>query len=203
MRDQKKYITKQGFDMIFTEGLRSFTVDRLSSVLRMSKKTIYSLFSTKEILIEQIIKYKLRSIESEIEGILKKNKCPILSFYEINQLQIKTSADIDVNKLVELKVKYPEIWARIERHRRKGVIALESIFTDAKKLNYLRKDLEIKLISNLYINIIDRTFQPEFFIQQEVSLKDTIELFAGIMAKGIFNQEGIAILENIKKRNPK
>ena len=203
MRDQKKYITKQGFDMIFTEGLRSFTVDRLSSVLRMSKKTIYSLFSTKEILIEQIIKYKLRSIESEIEGILKKNKCPILSFYEINQLQIKTSADIDVNKLVELKVKYPEIWARIERHRRKGVIALESIFTDAKKLNYLRKDLEIKLISNLYINIIDRTFQPEFFIQQEVSLKDTIELFAGIMAKGIFNQEGIAILENIKKRNLK
>ena len=203
MRDQKKHITKQGFDMIFTEGLRSFTVDRLSSVLRMSKKTIYSLFSTKEILIEQIIKYKLRSIESEIEGILKKNKCPILSFYEINQLQIKTSADIDVNKLVELKVKYPQIWARIERHRRKGVIALESIFTDAKKLNYLRKDLEIKLISNLYINIIDRTFQPEFFIQQEVSLKDTIELFAGIMAKGIFNQEGIAILENIKKRNLK
>ena len=203
MRDQKKYITKQGFEMIFTEGLRSFTVDRLSSVLRMSKKTIYSLFSTKEILIEQIIKYKLRSIESEIEGILKKNKCPILSFYEINQLQIKTSADIDVNKLVELKVKYPQIWARIERHRRKGAIALESIFTDAKKLNYLRKDLEIKLISNLYINIIDRTFQPEFFIQQEVSLKDTIELFAGIMAKGIFNQEGIAILENIKKRNLK
>ena len=58
MRDQKKYITKQGFEIIFTEGLRSFTVDRLSSVLRMTKKTIYSLFSTKEILIEQIIKYK-------------------------------------------------------------------------------------------------------------------------------------------------
>ena len=72
MRDQKKHIAKKGFEMIFTEGFRSFTVDRLSSALRMSKKTIYSLFSTKEILIEQIIKYKLRNIESEIENIIKK-----------------------------------------------------------------------------------------------------------------------------------
>ena len=35
MRDQKKHITKKGFEIIFNEGLRSFTVDRLSSVLRM------------------------------------------------------------------------------------------------------------------------------------------------------------------------
>ena len=72
-----------------------------------------------------------------------------------------------------------------------------------QNLDYLRKGLEIDLVSNLYINIIDKTFQPEFFIQQEVSLKDTIELFADIMAKGIFNDKGINILENIKKSNRK
>ena len=203
MKDQKKYISKQGFKMISAEGLRSFTVDRLSSVLHMSKKTIYSLFSTKEILIDQIIKYKLVNIESSIEEILKKNKCPILSLYEINQLQIKTVKEVDINKMIELKIKYPEIWARIEKHRRKGVTALKAIFSNAKKLDYLRESLEIDLVSNLYINIIDRTFQPEFFIQQEVSLKDTIELFADIMAKGIFNDKGINILENIKKSNLK
>ena len=58
MTDQKKNIIKAGFSIIFKEGLRSFTIDRLSSILRMSKKTIYAFFSTKEVLIDRIIKYK-------------------------------------------------------------------------------------------------------------------------------------------------
>ena len=86
MKKQKQDIIDQSLKIIFNEGLRSFTVDRLSSIIRISKKTIYSIFATKEILIDKIIQYKLLSIDKEIETILNKNKCPIKSFYEINQL---------------------------------------------------------------------------------------------------------------------
>ena len=64
MSKQKNSIIKQGVSIILNEGLRSFTVDRLSVALRMSKKTIYSLFSTKEILIDRIIKYKLSEVDT-------------------------------------------------------------------------------------------------------------------------------------------
>ena len=200
MPSQKRNIINEGFKIIFSEGLRNFTVDRLSLILHVSKKTIYALFPTKEVLIDKIIKYRLNRIDTEIGKILKKNKCPIVSFYKINQLQIRISLDIDINKVIELKIKYPDIWKRVEKHRRNHLKVIEFIFKNSKKKGYLRPGLKISSISNLYINIIDRTFQPEFFIQEEVTLKDTIELFADIMAKGIFNDKGILILEQIKRK---
>ena len=199
MLDQKKNIVQQGFSIIFNEGLRAFTVDRLSNVLHVSKKTIYSLFSTKEILIDGIIKHKLSEIDKGIEAILKKNKCPIRSFYKINQYQVEVSSDIDINKLIELKIKYPDIWNRIEKHRKNHFEVIKKIFRSAKSSGYLRKSLDVDSISKLYINIVDKAFQPEFFIQQDMSLKETIVLFSNIMANGIFNEKGIKVLSEINR----
>ena len=199
MTDQKKNIIKAGFSIIFKEGLRSFTIDRLSSILRMSKKTIYAFFSTKEVLIDRIIKYKLSEIDENFERILKANKCPIKSFYEINQYQVKMSSDIDAIRLVEIKVKYPEIWSFVEQNRKNHFKIIKKIFVSAKDKGYLRENLDVDSVSKLYINIVDKAFQPEFFIQQEISLKDTIILFADIMANGTFNDKGIKILNKINQ----
>lgn len=201
MKKQKQDIIDQSLKIIFNEGLRSFTVDRLSSIVRISKKTIYSIFATKEILIDKIIQYKLLSIDKEIETILNKNKCPIKSFYEINQLHIKISSDVDIDKLVELKIKYPKIWSRVEDNRKNKVDMMNQIFSKAAKMGYVRNKSTIDSVSHLYMNIVNRTFQPDFFYQEDLSLKDTIDLFADIMAKGIFNNKGIDILESIKKEN--
>jgi len=199
MSKQKSNIIKQGFSIILNEGLRSFTVDRLSIALRMSKKTIYSLFSTKEILIDRIIKYKLSEIDKNIEKILKANKCPIHSFHKINQYQVKISSDIDASRLIEIKVRYPNIWDRIEKHRKNHFKIIRKIFKSAKELDYLREGLNVESVSKLYINIVDKAFQPEFFIQQDISLKEAIELFADIMASGTLNDKGIEVLNKINK----
>ena len=201
MKKQKQDIIDQSLKIIFNEGLRSFTVDRLSSIIRISKKTIYSIFATKEILIDKIIQYKLLSIDKEIETILNKNKCPIKSFYEINQLHIKISSDVDIDKLVELKIKYPKIWSRVEDNRKNKVDMMNQIFSKAAKMGYVRNKSTIDSVSHLYMNIVNRTFQPDFFYQEDLSLKDTIDLFADIMAKGIFNNKGSDILESIKEEN--
>ena len=201
MKKQKQDIIDQSLKIIFNEGLRGFTVDRLSSIIRISKKTIYSIFATKEILIDKIIQYKLLSIDKEIDAILDKNKCPIKSFYEINQLHIKISSDVDIDKLVELKIKYPKIWSRVEDNRKNKVHMMNQIFSEAAKMGYVRNKSTIDSVSHLYMNIVNRTFQPDFFYQEDLSLKDTIDLFADIMAKGIFNNKGIDILDRIKKED--
>ena len=75
--NQKNNILKEGFLIIAKDGIRSFTVDRLSSMLRISKKTIYAFFATKEILIDKIIKSKLYEIDKVMNDILVKNDCSI------------------------------------------------------------------------------------------------------------------------------
>ena len=199
--NQKNNILKEGFLIIAKDGIRSFTVDRLSSMLRISKKTIYAFFATKEILIDKIIKSKLYEIDKVMNDILVKNDCPIKCFHEINRFHIKMSADIDISKLIELKVKYPYVWSRIEKHRKNELDVVRKIIKNAKSMNYLRCGLDSNLVSKLYINIIDKTFQPEFFIQQNMTYKETINLFADIMANGIFNNRGLELLEKIGEEN--
>ena len=118
MDKQKDNIINYGFKEIFRGGIKAFTIDNLASMLQISKKTIYSLFPSKEILIDKIIKHKLSSIDKEIEDILRDNKCPLDAFCKINSRQIQLISDIDINKVAELKIKYPDIWVYIEKHRR-------------------------------------------------------------------------------------
>ncbi len=198
MDKQESNIINCGFKEIFTQGIKSFTVDNLASLLRISKKTIYSLFPTKEILIDKIIKHKLSSIDRDIEGILRNNDCPLKAFCDINELNIKLISDIDINKVAELKIKYPDIWVYIEKHRQNKRFILTEIFKNAESRGYLRENLSPNDVSRLYSSIINRTFQPEFFIQEEISMKDTIRLYVKIMSNGIFND--IAI-KKIKKIN--
>ena len=198
MDKQKNNIIDHGFKEIFRGGIKSFTIDNLASILRISKKTIYSLFPSKEILIDKIIKHKLSSIDKEIENILRDNKCPLEAFCKINNRQIKLISDIDINKVAELKIKYPDIWVYIEKHRKNKRSVLSKIFKEAQKHGYLRDYLQPDEVAKLYSSIINRTFQPEFFIQEDVSMKDTIGLYVEIMSAGIFND--LALLK-IKEYN--
>ena len=199
MDKQKLNIIDYGFKEIFTQGIKGFTVDNLASILHISKKTIYSFFPSKEILIDKIIQNKLSSIDKEIKSILKKNKCPLEAFCKINQRQIKLVSDLDINKVAELKIKYPDIWGHIEKHRKNKKIILTKIFKQAKNLNYLRSTLRPEEVAGLYVNIINRTFQPEFFIQEEVSMKDTIKLYIRVMSAGIFNNFALNKINEISK----
>ena len=55
MERNKKIILNEGFNSVIRNGIRSFTVERLAASLSMSKKTIYSYFPKKEVLIKKII----------------------------------------------------------------------------------------------------------------------------------------------------
>ena len=200
MDKQKSNIIDYGFKEIFNQGIKGFTVDRLASILRISKKTIYMFFPSKEVLIDKIIKYKLSSIDKEIKQILSKNKCPLEAFCKINEFQIRLISDIDINKVAELKIKYPDIWIYIEKHRKNKKSILEKILKKAQKLNYLRDNLDPKDVSNIYIGIINRAFQPEYFIQEDISIKDTISLYVQIMSTGIFNEIALKKIKKIEGR---
>ena len=197
MDKQKINIIDCGFKEIFTQGIKGFTVDNLASILHISKKTIYSFFPSKEILIDRIIQNKLSSIDKEIKSILKKNKCPLEAFCKINEHQIKLVSNLDINKVAELKIKYPDIWRHIEKHRKNKKIILTKIFKQAEDLNYLRSGLNPEEVAGLYIDIINRTFQPEFFIQEDLSMKDTVKLYIKVMSAGIFNDFALSKINEI------
>ena len=82
---KQKQILTEGFESVSSDGLGAFTVESLASKLFISKKTIYKYFPTKENLLEQIVRFRMRGIKRDIEQIINSNSNPVMQFIEMKR----------------------------------------------------------------------------------------------------------------------
>ena len=199
MKKVKDIILKEGFRSVSINGIKSFTVESLASALAMSKKTIYQYFPKKELLIKKIIDFRMKKLTQEFKQILKEEQDPIIQFVKIREHNIKFASRINLKKLTYLKSRYPDIWDIIEKYRFERKKIYITIFTAAKKKGYLRKSLNPDVCAALYINIFNATFQPEFMLNNDLGLDETISHVQEIVSNGFFNDSGIKKIQEYQK----
>src|SRR5437762_2233361 len=56
----------------FAHGFRNVTMDDLAADLGMSKKTLYAFFSSKDALVEAVLKDKFQSVESDLKRLAER-----------------------------------------------------------------------------------------------------------------------------------
>jgi hypothetical protein len=100
-----------------------------------------------------------------------------------------------VERINELKTRYPAVWRSVESFRKERLQNFRDILERGQAQGYVRKDIDVHQVSILYIEIINRVFQPEYFIENDVNIRDTLEIFIKIFSRGIFTEEGLTIIE--------
>jgi hypothetical protein len=48
--------------------------------------------------------------------------------------------------------------------------------------------------------MVNNTFQPEFFLKNDLPIKDTVVGFANVVANGIFTEKGMQVMQTYKER---
>ena len=94
----KDKILQKAADMFLSLGFKSVTMDDIASELGMSKKTIYSHFSTKRKLVEASTFYVLDRVNETICSILDANYDPIEETFTIKSMVALKSIHFVVNK---------------------------------------------------------------------------------------------------------
>ena len=191
MDKTKKIILKEGFNSVIRNGIRSFTVESLASSLSMSKKTIYSYFPKKEVLIKKIIDFRMKKLSNEFREIIQSQDDAIVQFIEVRNHHIKFANKLNLKKLTYIKARHPHIWEIIEQHRLDRKAIYMEIFKLAKSQSYLRSNLEPSICASIYMNVINSTFQPDFLNNNELELNETIEHLRKILSYGFFNDKAI------------
>ena len=195
---QESIILNHGFDRLINNGVRAFTVENLASCLCMSKKTIYKFFPTKEALIDKIVSYRLSQIESKIKIVLDSDSNPIHQFLGVMNIFYNSTAKLKIEQIGELKNRYPKMWQRIETFRLNRKQDFYSILRNAQDQGFVRKSLNIELISTMYTNIINSTFQPEFFIENSLLPKDVLPALVEMVSGGLLSEDGRKYYDQIK-----
>ena len=195
----KEHILEQGFETLIRDGIKFFTVEALAARLGMSKKTIYKFFPSKEILIEKIVGYFTGMVERKLSEIVKSDIDPIEKFTNFMDFIIDKLSQVSMDRMIEVKNRYPIVWGKIEAFRISLIKDFASIFIEAQEKGYARKNLNMNIVATIYMNIINSTFQPEFFIKNNLAPGDTINLFVNIITQGLFTDEGVSMIKQHNK----
>ncbi len=193
--DTEITILNEGFSQIMRDGVRRFTVEALASDLGMSKKTIYRFFPSKEGLVLSVIRWMTTRIRRQFEAIIAAESNAAIQFIRVMNLITGVLSQIPVERMNEIKVRYPVVWNHIETFRKERLQNFRDILQRGQEQGYVRHDIDTRQVSVLYIEVINNVFQPEYFIENDVNIGDTLRLFITIFSRGIFTSEGLAIIE--------
>jgi AcrR family transcriptional regulator len=198
---QLTQILEEGFDSVAETGVRAFTVESLAKRLAMSKKTIYKFFPTKEKLIRSIMQFVFTQINSTFKRVMADESNPAVQFIKIMETITKFAGKAPLNKIAELKSLYPDIWKEIESFRLSHQEDFYTILYNAQEQGLARDDINMRSASIIYINIINSTFQPEFFLKNDLAIGETIRGFVQVVARGIFTDKGLKAIKGYHEQN--
>ena len=200
-KQQLNQILEGGFDSVTETGVRAFTVESLAKRLAMSKKTIYKFFPTKEKLIHSIMQFVFNQINSTFNKVMIDEPNPAVQFIKIMETIAKFAGRAPVDKIAELKSLYPDIWREIESFRLSHQDDFFTILNNAQLKGLAREDIDMKIAAIVYINIVNSTFQPEFFLKNDLPIRETIRGFVKIVAHGIFTDKGMKAIKEHYEQN--
>ena len=198
---QLNQILEEGFESVAETGVRAFTVESLAKRLAMSKKTIYKFFPTKEKLIRSIMQFVFTQINSTFKRVMADESNPAVQFIKIMETITKFAGKAPLNKIAELKSLYPDIWKEIESFRLSHQEDFYTILYNAQEQGLARDDINMRSASIIYINIINSTFQPEFFLKNDLAIGETIRGFVQVVARGIFTDKGLKAIKGYHEQN--
>jgi AcrR family transcriptional regulator len=117
MNNDKDKILKTASDVFFTRGFYKIPVDDIASLLKMSKKTIYKHFTTKEDLVREVAYLFIKTHSSNISNIINSEYNAVEKLFHIFKYMGNMLININEKWFSDIQTQAPEIWTDIEVFR--------------------------------------------------------------------------------------
>jgi len=183
-------IIEAATDRFMDAGLYKVTMDEIASDLRMSKKTVYKFFPSKEDLLKAIVHTMLKKIESEVQAITTSEKSFEEKFISILNLVGKILRRLSRPFMTDIQRFAPGLWKEIETFRREKVFSkIQQIFRQAKKEGVFREDLDPDLFFLVLTNAVQGIMNPHVLSLQPFSAEEAFKGIFRILYEGALTDE--------------
>lgn len=141
----KEIIINETKNQICRYGFKKFTLDDIAKSLRISKKSIYKYFHSKDDLISATIHSILEKELLESESIVNSDLSIIEKFEKM--IMIGLRQEIPLSHILELKILYPDLWKSVLIFTGKKRMLTSAIINDGIDEGIIRKDVDANLIT--------------------------------------------------------
>jgi len=178
-------------------GIKSVTMDDVSSHLGISKKTLYEYFKDKEDLVRQVLLLKQEWLKARFSEISGKKLNAIEELFEVYKILNEIFKEYNPSMEYDIRKYYPDIcsWDR-EEHRKRMYNTAYHNMLKGKKEGLYRKDLDASIVARLLVARAETMVASDLFSQEELtSFKVFQEIFIYNL-HGILSHKGRTFFEN-------
>lgn len=189
MNEREKVIelTEEKF---FKEGFYKTTMDDIASELKMSKKTIYKIFPSKEELVLSIAKHFMEKMKGKMLPILNSEKNAIEKLEDWINILTYASRKISPKMFEELQRHAPNIWNEIDEFRTRMMFGNITKIIEQGKTEGLFIDYPTPIVMYMLVSSVRTIVNPEFIINNNFSLIQAALVALKIIIGGIVTEKG-------------
>ena len=189
--EERKRVLDIATVKFFESGITKVTLDEVAAELRMSKKTVYKFFPSKDYLLHAIVKLMLSNVEHEVTAIVNSKEpfdqkmTSLLVLIGRMIRRIGRQFQLDVQRFA------PNLWKEIETFRRERIlIQVKQMFQQAKQENIFRNDLDVDLFYLVFINTVQGIMNPKILSEHSFSAEEAFRGIIRIMLEGALTDDG-------------
>lgn len=182
----KEKILDVAAEKINLYGLKKFTIDEIAAELKISKKTIYKYFKSKDEIILEYFKTTISSDKESVEKTLNGNGEFLEKIHDIVYSSHKYK--LPVKLLNEAKLFYPNEWNEIEELKKYKTNVMKEILENASLEGKIRSDINFSVLCKMLEKISDTFLDYEFLITNKLKTTEAIDEVFKIVLYGILNK---------------
>ena len=175
-----------GTIQVFNKKGLKLTMDDVADELKISKKTIYKEFTSKEEMFETMADYVFDNIKVREEEILSSP-----GYTTAEKIRILLSAmpegyrNINFQELYPLSDKYPKVYKKLQRRLETGWEPTFRLLEQGKEEGLIRPDADFKIFKIMMEATLERFFQQDVMKGSGKKYNDYLNEVVDILLNGI------------------
>jgi AcrR family transcriptional regulator len=187
---EKDKIIEYSEEKFFKDGFYKTTMDEVASELRMSKKTIYKFFPSKEDLVMAIAKHFMNKMKNKILPALNSDKNAIEKLGELITILAGASEKISTKRMEEMKRHFPSLWNEFDKFRTEMMFGNITKVINQGKKEGLFLDYPTSIIMNMLVASVRTIVNPDFILNNNFSIIEAARYAFKIIIGGIVTEKG-------------
>lgn len=189
MSDQQKII-EHSEEKFFRDGFYKTTMDEVAEEMRMSKKTIYKFFPSKEVLITAVARHFMQNMRNKILPALNSEKNAIEKLEDLVSILTAASLKVTPKRIDEMQRHFPSLWNEIDKFRTNMMFENITRVIDQGKAEGLFIDYPTTIIMNVLVASVRNIVNPEFILNNNFSISEGARYAFKIIIGGIITEKG-------------
>ncbi|MCB0400642.1 MAG: TetR/AcrR family transcriptional regulator [Flavobacteriales bacterium] len=200
--DKKTEIIASATMLFMKYGIKSLTMDDISSHLGISKKTLYQFVSDKKDLVKQGMALMIEHEKSMLCQAMETSQNAIDELIGVTRCVSSEIGEMHPSVIFDLQKYHPSAWKLMETHKKNFIynMMLENLKRGIKE-GYYRDNLDPFVITNIYIGMVDNVLNPENPIHKSMSIDQLHKEIIRYHIMGIANEKGLLYLKEALKNN--